>query len=243
MLLVHGLGYDRHGWGPLPDILAAAFRIVLVDNRGVGESDAPAGPYTIRELAEDAVAVLDSAGAARAHVVGVSLGGYIAQELAISHPERVERLVLCSTSPGGPSQYPMPAAGVDAFERFPIMERAEGLRLMVENSLGPRAVRERPELVEEVYAYRLACAPTVAAWRAQRHAGTAFDAHGRLGEIAAPTLVLHGGGDTVVDVRNSRLLAAGIPDARLRVVPDRGHLLVWEEGELLAPIVRDFLTA
>src|SRR5204862_7982722 len=139
-----------------------------------GESDFPPGPYTVAEMAADAVAVLDAEELERAHVLGVSLGGYIAQELALSYPARVERLVLCSTSPGGPNQHPMPAAGVEAFRRFPNLEREAGLRLMVENSLGERAVRERPELVEEVYAYRLACAPQVEAWRAQLDAALAF---------------------------------------------------------------------
>jgi len=241
LLLVHGLGYDRRGWGPLPDLLAQELRVLLIDNRGVGESDFPPGPYTVAELAADAVAVLDAAGIERAHVLGVSLGGFIAQEIALSYPSRVDRLVLCSTSPGGPNQHPMPAAGVEAFGRFPTMEREAGLRLMVENSLGARAVRERPELVDEVYAYRLACAPPVEAWQAQLAAALAFDSYDRLPEISASTLVLHGGGDTVIDARNGELLAERIPDAELHLVPERGHLLVWEEPELVTPIVLEFL--
>jgi 3-oxoadipate enol-lactonase len=241
VLFVHGLGYDRRGWGPLPNLLADEFRVLLIDNRGVGESDFPRGPYTVEELAADAVAVLDAAGIARAHVLGVSLGGYIAQEIALSHPSRVDRLVLCSTSPAGPNQHPMPAAGVEAFGRFPTMEREAGLRLMVENSLGARAVRERPELVDEVYAYRLACAPPLDAWRAQLDAALAFDSYDRLPEISVPVLVLHGTADTVIDSRNGELLAERIPDARLHLVPDRGHLLVREEPELVAQLVRDFL--
>jgi pimeloyl-ACP methyl ester carboxylesterase len=241
MLFVHGLGYDRGGWGPLPDQLADGFRVLLVDNRGVGQSDFPSGPYTVAEMAADAVAVLDTAGVLRAHVLGVSLGGYVAQELALSYPDRVDRLVLCSTSPAGPNQHPMPAAGVEAFGRFPTLEREAGLRLMVENSMGERGVRERPELVDEIHAYRLQRAPTVAAWQAQAIAGAAFDAYDRLSGIVAPTLVLTGGADVVIDPRNSELLAERIPNSRLRAVADRGHMLVWEEGELLAPIVREFL--
>ena len=240
-LFIHGLAYDRLGWGPLPDLLTDDFRVLRFDNRGVGESDVPEGPYTVEQLAADAVAVLDAAGAERAHVLGVSLGGFIAQEVALSYPERVAKLVLFSTSPGGPNQHPMPAEGLDAFRRFPLMEREEGLRLMVENSLGDRAVRERPELVDEVYAYRLERAPPIEAWEAQFHAARIFDSYDRLPGIAAPTLVLHGGADKVIDTRNGELLAERIPDARLHLVPDRGHLLVWEEAELLAPIVRDFL--
>jgi pimeloyl-ACP methyl ester carboxylesterase len=121
------------------------------------------------------------------------------------------------------------------------MEREAGLRLMVENSLGTRAVRERPELVEEVLAYRLEHAPPLAAWQAQAYAGATYDSYDRLGAIAAPTLVLAGGGDTVVDPRNAELLGKLIPDARVVVVPDRGHLLIWEDSERVAELVTEFL--
>ena len=243
VLLVHGLGYDRHGWGPLPVLLAEDFQVLIFDNRGVGESDVPEGPYAVSQMAADAVAVLDAAGVDRAHVLGVSLGGYIAQEIALTYPGRVRKLVLGSTAPGGTRSHPMPQAGLDAFGRFPTMEREAGLRLMVENSLGARGVRERPELVEEIFAYRLERAPTLAGWQAQAYAGATFDAYDRIAGIAAPTLVIQGGDDTVVDPRNAGLLGELIPGARVEVVPERGHLVVWEEAELLAPIVREFLRA
>jgi 3-oxoadipate enol-lactonase len=243
LLFIHGLGYDRRGWGPLPALLADDFQVLLFDNRGVGESDVPEGPYAVSQMAADAVAVLDAAGVERAHVLGVSLGGYIAQDLALTYPERVRRLVLASTAPGGPRSHPMPQAGLEAFGRFPTMEREAGLRLMVESSLGAHGVRERPELVEEIVAYRLARAPTLAGWQAQAYAGATFDAYDRVPAIATPTLVLHGGADTVVDPRNAELLVELIPDTRVELVPDRGHLVVWEEAELLAPVVREFLRA
>jgi 3-oxoadipate enol-lactonase len=241
LLFVQGLGYDRNGFGPLPSLLAADFRVLRFDNRGVGDSDVPPGPYSVAQMADDAVAILDAAGIERAHVLGVSLGGYIAQEIALTHSARVRKLVLVSTAPGGPNQYPMPARGLDAFTRFPLMERDAGLRLMVENSLGDHAVRERPELVDEVYAYRLERAPTIAGWQAQAFAGAAFDVYDRIPAITAPTLVIHGTADTVVDPRNAELLAERIPGARVHLIPDRGHLVIWQEGELIAPVVKEFL--
>ena len=241
VVLVHGLGYDRFGWGPLPGLLAQDFTVVTFDNRGVGDSDVPEGPYAVAQMAADTVAVLDSAEIESAHVFGVSLGGYIAEELALTYPERVRRLVLTSTAPGGPRSQPMPTAGLEAFGRFPTMEREAGLRLMVENSLGAHGVRERPELVEEIYRYRLERGPTIAGWQNQAYAGATFDAYVRLAQISAPTLVLQGGADNVVDPRNAELLAELIPNARLETIPDRGHLMVWEEGAALAPIVKEFL--
>ncbi len=241
LVFIHGLGYDRFGWGPLPDLLAKDFRVVAFDNRGVGDSDVPEGPYAVSQMAADVAAVLDAADMEQANVFGVSLGGYIAQELALTYPKRVRKLVLGSTAPGGPRSHPMPAPGLEAFGRFPTMEREAGLRVMVENSLGGHAVRERPELVEEIYAYRLERGPTLAGWQAQAYAGATFDAYDRVGTIDAPTLVLQGGGDNVVDPRNAELLVELIPDARLELIPDRGHLLIWEEGDRLASIVKEFL--
>jgi 3-oxoadipate enol-lactonase len=194
----------------LPRTLAEDFRVVLVDNRGVGDSDVPVGPYTVQQLAAGAVAVLDAASIESTHIFGVSLGGFIAQDIALTYPGRVRNLVLCSTSPGGPHAFPMPERGVDAFTRFPSMDREAGLRLMVENSLGENAVRERPELVDEVYAYRLERAPSVAAWQAQLAASRGHDAYERVLAIAAPTLVIHALADTVI-VRPPRRTDPGRP--------------------------------
>lgn len=241
LLMIHGLGYDRFGWGPLPDLLARDFKVVVFDNRGVGDSDVPEGPYAVSQMVGDAVAVLDAASIDRTHVFGVSLGGYIAQEFALTHPERLKKLVLTSTALGGPRSVPMPAAGLEAFGRFPTMEREAGLRLMVENSLGTYAVQEQPELVEEIYAYRLERGPTLAGWQAQAYAGATFDAYDRSPGIEAETLVLQGGGDNVVDPRNADLLVELLPNARLELIADRGHLMIWQEADRLAAIVKEFL--
>jgi 3-oxoadipate enol-lactonase len=242
LVLVHGLAYDRYGWGRLPNLLAERFRVVLIDNRGVGESDAPPGPYSVAEMAADVVGVLDELGIERTNLFGVSLGGFIAQELALTRPERVEKLVLCSTAPGGPKAVPMPAATQEAFARYPTMEREAGLRMFVENSLGARGVRDLPELAEEIFQYRLGHAPTVEAWMAQATAGATFDAYERVGAIEIPTLVLHGGADIVVDPGNAALLGELIRHARVELVPDRGHLMIWEDSERVAGLVTEFLS-
>jgi pimeloyl-ACP methyl ester carboxylesterase len=242
LVLVHGLAYDRAGWGRFPDLLAEHFRVVLIDNRGVGESDAPPGPYTVSEMAEDVVGVLDELGIDRTNLFGVSLGGYIAQELTLTHPGRVEKLVLCSTAPGGPKAVPMPVATQQVFATYPTMEREAGLRMFVENSLGARGVRERPELVEEIFQYRLGHAPTVEAWVAQATAGATYDSYDRIGAIDVPTLVVHGDADVVVDPGNAALLGELIPNARVELIPDRGHLMVWEDSERVAELVTEFLS-
>jgi 3-oxoadipate enol-lactonase len=243
LLLVHGLGYARWGWEPVVPALAERFDVLLFDNRGIGESDAPAGPYTVQEMAEDAVRVLDEAGVARAHVVGSSLGGMIAQELALSHPERVDRLVLACTTPGGPNAHPMPGVTVALIAEAASLEPAVALRRFVENALAPRTVTERPELVERILVHRHATSQDPAAWAAQAAAGAAFDAFDRLGSLTAPTLVQHGTEDVVVDPRNADLVVQLLPDAKLQRFPGTGHLYFWEEPEGFVSSVASFLEA
>lgn len=241
VLLIHGLGYARWGWGPVLPGLAERFEVLLFDNRGIGESDAPPGPYTVAEMAADTVQVLDEAGVERAHVVGTSLGGMVAQELALSSPERVDRLVLACTTPGGTDAHAMPAVTVKLMAEVAGLDPAVALRRFVENALSPTTVTERPELVERIMEHRLRTAQDSAAWAAQAAAGAGFDVGGRLGGLRSPTLVQHGSDDVVVDPRNADLLAEQLPDARLERFPGCGHLFFWEAPERFVSSVAAFL--
>ena len=241
VLLIHGLGYARWGWEPVSGPLADAFQVVLFDNRGIGGSDIPIGPYSAREMAADAVAVLDAAKVERAHVVGTSLGGMVAQELALGWPRRVRGLVLACTTPGGPRAHPLPEQTLRLMAEAPLLPPEEALRRFVENALAPATVRERPELVDRIYRWRLEHPPDPAGWQAQASAGVTFDAFDRLGSISAPTLVLHGTEDAVVDHRNAQLLADGIPDARIELFQGTGHLFFWEEPERFVQLATTFL--
>jgi len=237
LLLMQGLGYGRWGWEPVLDAFADEFRVLSYDNRGIGESDVPPGPYTARQLAEDAVAVLDAEGIERADVVGTSLGGMAAQELAIGFPERVNRLVLACTTPGGLSSHPMPQQTVDLMLLAPTLPPETALRRFVENALAPGAPGD---LVERILALRLANPFDPKGWYAQAAAGAAFDALDRLSRIQAPTLVVTGTDDVVVDARNSELLADGIAEAKLERVPG-GHLFFWEDPSQFISLVKEFL--
>lgn len=237
LLLVHGLGYARWGWEPVAHKLAERFTVVLFDNRGVGASDSPPGPYTVLQLAEDAVAVLDDAAIGRAHVLGTSLGGMVAQELAARRPERVRRLLLACTTPGL-AGYPMPGQTVRLLLEAPMLPAKERLRRLVRNALAEPA---DPELVERILAHRLASPQEPAAWRAQAAAGATFDALDRLGEIRARTLVLQGTADVVVDPRNAGVLAERIPEAHAVLFEGAGHLFFWEEPARFVQVVSDFL--
>jgi 3-oxoadipate enol-lactonase len=238
LLLIHGLGYARWGWEPVVDGLAEAHEVVLFDNRGIGDSDAPLGPYSARMLAEDAVAVLDAAGLERAHVLGTSLGGMVAQQVALDWPERVDRLVLACTTPGSESAAPMPEQTVRLIQESPALPREVAMRRGVENALAPGA---DVAMIDRIMVHRIATAQPLAAWLAQAAAGMSFDAWDRVREIGAPTLVLTGDLDVVVDPRNSALLAEMISGARIEVFPVAGHLFFWEQPERFVELVKEFL--
>jgi len=236
LLLIQGLGYARWSWQPIVPGLAARHRVVTFDNRGIGESDKPEGPYTAAQMAGDALQVLDEAGIERAHVLGASLGGMIAQELAVAAPARVDKLVLCCTTPGGPTTVPMPEVTMRLFAEAPSLAPEVALRRFVENALG-----EDPpvELVDELFARRVANPPDPAGWQAQAAAGMTFA--GVEGEITAPTLILGGTADNVVDHRNAEVLAARIPGARVELLEGAGHLFFWEQPDESVRIINEFL--
>lgn len=238
VLLIHGLGYARWGWEPLTPLLAEQHRVISFDNRGIGASSVPPGPYTAAEMAGDALAVLDAAQVDRAHVVGTSLGGMIAQELALAAPERVERLVLIATTPGATGGFPMPETTVRLLAEAATLPADVALRRFVENALGPEP---DPGLVERILAHRLAEPQDPAGWAAQAHAGTTYDGAARAAAITAPTLLISGTADRVVDHRNSTALAELLPHATVQLVPGGGHLVFWERPNAVADLILEHL--
>lgn len=239
ILLIHGLGYGRWGWGPLTERLASRFRVVTFDNRGIGASSKPEGPYTAAEMASDAGAVLDAAGIEHAHVVGTSLGGMIAQELTLAHPDRVDRLALLSTTPGAPEGHPMPEATVRLLREAEDLDPTEALRRFVVNALG---ARPDPDLVDRIVELRLANPPDPLGWAGQSAAGTTYAGEGRARHIAVPTLVVTGSEDLVVDPTNSDLLGEMIPDATVHRVEGGGHLVFWDHPDLISDLLIDFFS-
>jgi pimeloyl-ACP methyl ester carboxylesterase len=236
LLLIQGLGYGAWGWDPVVPGLAERFRVLTFDNRGSGGSEIPPGPYTAGEMAADALQVLAEAGVERAHVAGASLGGMIAQELAVAHPERVDRLVLCCTTPGGADAVPMPEVTVRLFGEAATLEPQIALRRFVENALAPG----EEAVADELYRRRLASPPDPVGWQGQAAAGTTFPGVD-LSRVQAPTLVLHGTADNVVDPANAALLAARVPDARLERLEGAGHMLFWERPDAFVRLLTEFL--
>jgi len=241
LLLIVGLGGSTRGWDMQVPTFSREYQVVAFDNRGSGRSDKPATRYTIRLFADDTIGLMDALGIASAHVYGQSMGGFIAQELALNYPQRVRTLVLGSTSCGG---------------RQAVAASPENLTLMASlNTLSPEEAVEKnlpflysAEFIahkrEEIIARSLVEAelrPPLDAYARQVQAALRHNTYDRLPQILCPTLVISGSDDKVVPAENSSILAERIPNAELVVLPKAGHGYLVECAEESNAIVLDFL--
>lgn len=239
LVLIQGLGNTADLWFRVLPGLSEPRRTVRLDNRGVGRSSVPPTPWTIEEMADDVVHVLDDAGVRRAHVFGVSLGGLIAQEVALRHPKRVAGLVLGCTHPAGREAVRMePAAATMLMDRTQrtARESAQAAVPFLYAETTPRddidadlTARLRHPLRATSYWGQLDAM--------RHHEGTLS----RLGEVRSPTLVLHGTADRLVQPDNAELIAAAIPGARLQWVAGAGHMFWTDQTARTVEIVNGFL--
>lgn len=242
VLLVMGLGMNATGWWRTVPVLAERFTVVAFDNRGVGRSNRPGGPYAVKQMADDCVAVLDAEGLERAHVYGISLGGMIAQEVAIRHPTRTDALVLGATTPGGKLGKPADQETLAFFALRGQLAAEEAVWASVPYNYGRRTREEQGQAIAEDIAQRLRFPIESAPYLAQLKAALGHDAGERLGQIGARTLVVHGDEDRMVPVANARILARRIRDAELHVHHGAGHLYFTDAPEA-DHRVADFLGA
>jgi 3-oxoadipate enol-lactonase len=234
LLLVMGVAGHHRMWGePFLAGLAGRFDVVAFDHRGIGDSH-QAEPFTITDLADDAVAVLDHLGWGSAHVMGISMGGVVAQELALREPGRVRRLVLGCTWPD-PEDAWAPGVGRLA-EAASSGDAATAARLMFEANVSPGFAAGAGHFEEFVSAAASVQVPGPVVLM-QMQAASAHDARERLASLSVPTLVLHGSVDDVIRTTAGERLASLVPGARLEVWDGVGHLFFWEQPDRAATTV------
>ena len=239
VLLIMGIGYPGAMWYRLLPYLTDRYRTIRFDNRGVGTTGVVPGPYTLEGMADDAAAVLDAAGERSAHVVGASMGGFIAQELTLRHPERVRSLVLACTHMNGPEAIPPSPEAMEMLVRrssmtpleaaeaaVPFIYAADTPRVRIEEDFG---VRMRQPTSPEGYTNQLQAVLA--------HGGT----YDRLPDIRVPTLVVHGTDDRLVNPDNAPVLAERIPGARLQMIEGASHVFFTDRTEEAGRILREFL--
>jgi pimeloyl-ACP methyl ester carboxylesterase len=238
LLLIMGLGATSDWWWRTRPVLAARHRTIAFDNRGVGRSDVPPGPYSMAVMASDAAAVLDAAGVERAHVIGVSMGGMIAQEFALKYPERVVSLILGCTAPGGRNAVRAEADAIGALTGRAGMTPEQAEEAVIPFIYDAGTPRAR---IEEDLAIRRPWYATPEGYTAQLMAIVSWQAYDRLPQISVPMLVIHGKNDRLVPVGNGELIAARIPGAQLVLIPAAGHLFTTDQPEAAQAALLGFL--
>jgi 3-oxoadipate enol-lactonase len=244
LLLISGNGRDHTDWNGVRDDFASRYRVIVFDHRGTGQSDKPdAPPYSTRGFAQDAVALLDHLGIARAHVYGHSMGGMVGQWLGIEHAKRIGALVLGATAPGNligntPGHGVARPAEVEALSTTPPTDLQEGIKAVLSAIYSPAWIADHPEIIQDTlqatpipeYAARFHCLAT------KEH-----DAWDLLPMINAPTLVIHGSEDQRAPTANAFLLAERIPGAELFIVKGGRHGYFVEFREEASRVVNEFL--
>ncbi|MHB8508634.1 MAG: alpha/beta fold hydrolase [Candidatus Dormibacteria bacterium] len=239
--LVMGLGWDMSAWDALvPQLHAAGFRVLRIDNRGVGVSDAPDIPYSIPGMAGDVVAAMVAAGIGSSHVYGASMGSMIAQELALSRPERVRSLVLGCPSPGVVS---VPGApGILRLLLTPHGYSAEERYRRAAPYLFGDSLEKNPGAVEATLKQRLGRSISPVGYRRQLQAILRWSSLTRLRGLRKPTLVMHGDRDRLVPIANGRLIARLIPGARMLVLRGAGHVYSADHPEVSSRAAIEFFS-
>ncbi len=245
LVLISGMGYGFWMWHRMIPGLAGNFRVIAFDNRGAGNSDKPDGPYSAQMLGKDTAGLMDALGLKNAGVMGHSMGGFVAQELALTRPDLVGKLILSGTNFGGPNHIPLPP---DALQI--ILDRSgdpvDLLRRGVTLASAPGFPDRQPKVFEEIIAYRLTAPVPPAQWQAQTTVGLglvtleqSFDP--RLHQLKMPTLILFGAHDRVVPVGNAELFHQRIPHSVVKIIADGGHIFPLETPDEAVEIVTDFM--
>jgi len=241
LVMIPGLGATRRVYEPLVPALARQYQVIVYDPRGVGGSDVPARSYTMPRLAADCVAVASALGVTSFHLFGASMGGLTAQYVGVLHPGSVARLLLAATGPGRHTAVlPAPEATAALLGRG-ARTPADAYRMACTVLYSPRFQRDHPAFIEDEVAYRAAHPVAGRAFTAQFRASRDADIGDRLGEISAPTLVLHGTEDVLVPLANAEALTKLVPGARRYWFDGRGHLFFHEDPDLTAEVMLSFL--
>ena len=262
LLMIEGLGYSAWMWYKQIPVFSKRYQVILFDNRGAGNTDKPDSEYSIEIMADDASGLLRTLGIGPVHVLGISLGGFIAQELALRHPDLVKSLSLVSTNSGPGKRAMRNSQHVNGlFKLWGILPgtfemggkasvplgfeygitKEDRIRYGLSLAFTPEYFRQHPEEIDRIVRWRLENPQPGYAWTRQLMAGMNFDSSGRAENIHAPTLVMNGTEDRIVTPESARELAGSIPDSRYIEIEGSGHLLFIERSDEFNETVMGFL--
>jgi pimeloyl-ACP methyl ester carboxylesterase len=253
LVMIQGLSYSLDGWDPrLVEELSRKYKLVLFDNRGAGRTDVSDREYTIKLFADDTAGLMDALGISKAHVLGLSMGGMIAQELVLNYPEKVAKLVLCSTG----SQWCFSQEASRILSAMAELSQEELTKMILSLKFAsdfpsdfvrkkPSVViiftsdfvKEQPDLVDLLFQRAARHPISEEGWRRQLNAVRGFNTHGRLQKIKVPTLILHGRKDVEIPPENGSILAKAIPNAKLVYLEKSAHRLAEEMREVINVLI------
>ena len=238
LVLIPGMGSSLDVWAPsFRGALSRKNRILLMDNRGTGRSDAPDIEYSVAMMAQDLSALMDELGIQRAHIMGLSLGAMIAQELILNYPHKVESLMLCSSHCGVKHYIPFPETG-DTKDTGDAYEDS-----IIHRMYPQEFIKKHPDLIKDIIDRETRYEPAAHIFERIYQAARDFDSYDRLYRINVPTLIMSGDQDIMVHPDNSSMLAELIPGARLEILPGGGHGFIEQFPEQVLDIIGDFLKA
>ena len=242
LTLVMGLGGTSQWWFPQTPVFAQHYNVVVLDNRGVGRTETTHPDFTTRDMAADVIAVLDAAGIEKTHLCGISMGGMIAQYVVLDHGDRIDRLILSCTLPGGmESVQPAPEVAEALTLAEDDGDLLQAFQATASILFPPEYLAEHMTELMMMFAEQQILPPSKDALAAQLGAVMKHDTFDRLGEIANRTLILHGDADVLVPPQNSELLAQGIQHSTLKVFPGNGHALNIQSKDEFNRTILDFL--
>jgi pimeloyl-ACP methyl ester carboxylesterase len=243
LVLVMGYRLNSTAWpASFIEQLARRFTVITLDNRGTGQSDKPVEGYAIDNMARDVAGLLDELRIPRAHILGYSMGGTIAQEFVRQFPDRVAGLVLCATTCGGPRAIYAPPSVMRVMRELDGLKPEEIARQIWKVTYAAGYLEKHRELAEDQMRREIAAPTPLHAADLQFQALAEFDCSGMLPNIKAPTLVLTGDLDQLVAPQNSRIIAGLIPGASLIIIPGCGHRVLWEATDECVAFISEFLT-
>ncbi len=246
LALVEGLGYAMWMWILQIEDLSRDHKVIVFDNRGVGKSDKPQYLYTMDLFAEDLKAVLDSTGTDSAHVLGVSMGGMIAQQFALKYPQRVRSLILVATHHGGRDIDPPPEETVRAMFGPPpphIKNERDLYRYRMSYAFSKEWIESNRDLLERLIEHRIREPQPYEAYINQAMAVAGFDASASISRIECPVLIINGENDRVVPVSNAFKLHSKIKGSSLVIFRGAGHVVNIERSAVFNSIVRSFIAS
>lgn len=241
LVLIPGFATGLWIWYEQIPVFSKHYKTIVFDNRGVGRSKNPIYPFSIEMMAEDVVKLLDSLEIKKAHILGASMGGFIAQEFALNYPRRISSLTLCCTSFGGKNHIPPSTETLLAMSSFQDPNSEERIRKTLQFAFANDFQKSNSKEIEKVVQLRLSNPVFNQTYLSQLQAAMTFDVEAKLSTLNVPTLILTGDEDYIVPTTNSYNLASKIKNSKLKIINGAGHSLFIESANAFNKLVIEFL--